>query len=180
MALPYPGMSFSPFDILTAQEMNNLVSNIQSLSTLTGLNAGTSRGTLVSDSSGNVTVKSPRSINITLNSTTGTQTITGVGFRARAALTQSMGTATVLFNGSGSATDMGGTIDQGCTAIRSEGASGTQTLSENIAFLHVTGGGSGLLRGSITAFTDDGFTINITTMTTTAVGPRQWRVTLFP
>lgn len=180
MALPYPSMSFSPFEILTAQEMNNLVSNIQSLSTLTGLNAGTSRGTLVSDSSGNVTVKSPRSINITLNTSTGMQSITGVGFRARAALTQSMGSANVLFSANGSATDMGGTIDQGCTAIRSEGSAGTQTLYEGQSFLHVTGGGSGLLRAVITEFTADGFNINITTMGTTSTGPRQWRVTLFP
>lgn len=31
MALPHPGMVFSPFDILTAEEMNYLVDNIESL-----------------------------------------------------------------------------------------------------------------------------------------------------
>jgi len=40
MALPNPSMSFSPFAILTAEEMNDLVENIESLSTGTGLAAG--------------------------------------------------------------------------------------------------------------------------------------------
>lgn len=31
MALPNPGMSFTPFDILTAEEMNDLVENIEAL-----------------------------------------------------------------------------------------------------------------------------------------------------
>lgn len=37
MALPNPGMTFTPFDILTAEEMNNLVENIESLATGTAL-----------------------------------------------------------------------------------------------------------------------------------------------
>ena len=35
--LPNPSMSFSPFAILTAEQMNNLVSNINSLATGTGI-----------------------------------------------------------------------------------------------------------------------------------------------
>lgn len=38
MALPNPGMSFSPFAILTAEEMNDLVENIEALAAGTGLN----------------------------------------------------------------------------------------------------------------------------------------------
>jgi hypothetical protein len=38
VALPNPGMAFSPFDILTAEEMNNLVENIEALADGTGLN----------------------------------------------------------------------------------------------------------------------------------------------
>lgn len=40
MALPNPTMSFSPFAILTAEEMNNLVENIESLADGSGFNAG--------------------------------------------------------------------------------------------------------------------------------------------
>lgn len=40
MALPNPSMSFSPFAILTAEEMNDLVENIESLASGTGFNAG--------------------------------------------------------------------------------------------------------------------------------------------
>lgn len=40
MALPNPGMSFSPFAILTAEEMNDLVENIESLADGTGFDAG--------------------------------------------------------------------------------------------------------------------------------------------
>lgn len=39
MSLPNPAMSFTPFDILTAEEMNNLVENIESLSDGTGFEA---------------------------------------------------------------------------------------------------------------------------------------------
>jgi len=38
--LPNPSMSFSPFAILTAEQMNNLVSNINSLATGTGIGDG--------------------------------------------------------------------------------------------------------------------------------------------
>ena len=40
MALPNPAMSFSPFAILTAEEMNNLVENNQALADGSGLNTG--------------------------------------------------------------------------------------------------------------------------------------------
>lgn len=38
--LPNPGMVFSPFDILTAEEMNDLVANIESLATGSGIGDG--------------------------------------------------------------------------------------------------------------------------------------------
>lgn len=38
--LPNPGMSFTPFDILTAAEQNDLVENIESLATGTGIGDG--------------------------------------------------------------------------------------------------------------------------------------------
>lgn len=40
MSLPYPSMVFVPLDILTAEEMNQLVANIESLSAGTGLADG--------------------------------------------------------------------------------------------------------------------------------------------
>lgn len=38
--LPNPGMSFSPFAILTAEEMNDIVANIESLATGAGIGDG--------------------------------------------------------------------------------------------------------------------------------------------
>lgn len=40
MALPNPSMSFSPFAILTAEELNDIVENIESLADGTGFNSG--------------------------------------------------------------------------------------------------------------------------------------------
>lgn len=48
--LPNAGMSFTPFDILTAAEMNNIVENIEALSDGSGLEAGSiGNGDLASD-----------------------------------------------------------------------------------------------------------------------------------
>lgn len=40
MALPYPGMDFTPLDILTAAEMDKIVANIESLANGTGIADG--------------------------------------------------------------------------------------------------------------------------------------------
>ena len=40
MALPYPGKVYVPFDILTAQELNEDVANVQALAAGTGFNTG--------------------------------------------------------------------------------------------------------------------------------------------
>lgn len=40
MALPNPSMSFSPFAILTAEEMNDIVENIEALADVSAFNAG--------------------------------------------------------------------------------------------------------------------------------------------
>lgn len=40
MSLPYPSMTFVPLDVLTADEMNQLVANIESLADGSGLDAG--------------------------------------------------------------------------------------------------------------------------------------------
>ena len=49
MSLPNPSMSFSPFAILTAAEMNDLVENDQALAAGTGLNDGAVTGTKLTD-----------------------------------------------------------------------------------------------------------------------------------
>ena len=137
-------------------------------------------GAVTADKIDFTTFNKPKTIEILLNSSTGTQTITGVGFKASHATTFSQGSAGVVYFGSGVATQDGASVINKGAAIRSEGSSGNQTFSDVCAFLHVTAGGSGLLRGVITGFTDDGFTINIPTMGTTSVGPRTWVVTLYP
>lgn len=49
--LPNPGMSFSPFAILTAEEQNNLVENIESLATGSGQGDSSIRSTSIDQSS---------------------------------------------------------------------------------------------------------------------------------
>lgn len=49
MSLPNPSMSFSPFDILTADEMNDLVENDQALAAGTGLDNGSITSSKVLD-----------------------------------------------------------------------------------------------------------------------------------
>lgn len=49
--LPNPSMSFSPFAILTAEEMNNLVENIESLATGSGIGDGAITATKINLSS---------------------------------------------------------------------------------------------------------------------------------
>lgn len=49
MSLPYPSMTFVPFDILTAAEMNQLVANDQALAAGTGLDSGAITGDKISN-----------------------------------------------------------------------------------------------------------------------------------
>lgn len=47
--LPNPGMSFTPFDILTAAELNQMVANIQSLATGSGIGDGSINTVAIAD-----------------------------------------------------------------------------------------------------------------------------------
>lgn len=49
--LPNPGMSFTPFDILTAAEMNDLVENIEALATGSGIGDGAIGASDIADNS---------------------------------------------------------------------------------------------------------------------------------
>lgn len=49
MALPNPSMSFSPFAILTAEEMNELVENIEALADGSGIDSGAIIGSKFKD-----------------------------------------------------------------------------------------------------------------------------------
>ena len=51
MSLPNPSMSFSPFAILTASEMNDLVENIEALAAGTGLNSSAVATSKIADAS---------------------------------------------------------------------------------------------------------------------------------
>lgn len=52
MALPNPAMTFSPFAILTAEEMNDISENIDALATGSGLNDGSITNVKLSTASG--------------------------------------------------------------------------------------------------------------------------------
>jgi len=75
--LPNPGMSFSPFEILTAEEQNNLVENIESLATGTGVGDGAIDTTQLADAS--VTSDKLDFMTLTLSSKSITSNATGTG-----------------------------------------------------------------------------------------------------
>lgn len=62
MGLPNPSMTFTPFDILTAQEMNDLVENDQALAAGTGLNNGVITGGKIA----NTTIANANIVNDTI------------------------------------------------------------------------------------------------------------------
>ncbi len=52
MALPYTGMDFVPFDVLTAEELDKIVENIESLSSGSGLASGIITNAMLSTATG--------------------------------------------------------------------------------------------------------------------------------
>lgn len=90
MALPYPGMDFVPFDILTAEELSQMNANIEALSNGTGLNPGS----ITSDTLAESAVKNK---NMALTTTTDANnwTVYDYGeykeYRKRIAFSQSVG-----------------------------------------------------------------------------------------
>lgn len=149
-------MAFSPFDILTAEEMNDLVENIEALAAGTGLNDGV---VTPSKRAGGFAVGVIP--NATLG-TTGNKPITGVGFMPK------MVRFTVLpvTNSTASTTGNGvmSTTSQFATSTASIGGSTLARASITTgAILWIGANGATSLVASYVSMNADGFTINVTT-----------------
>lgn len=161
MSLPVPSMSFSPFAILTAEEMNDLVENIEALADGSGLDNGAVEP---AKRSGGFKVGV-----FTLNGTTGNQSITGLGFRPKFVEFNSN------FAGStgGSGLSIGAMDENGnqnATAIATAVAANQNSVNSSTTrcFITVPSGSSTPNREAAYVSMDaDGFTINVITAVAT-------------
>ena len=153
--LPNQNMVFTPFDILTAAEQNQLVENIESLADGTGI--GDDAVTPEKRSGGFW------QLNYTF-SETGSINLTNVPFRPKAINVISRrvsGTAQVA--GQGMATDNNGVIMQGAQSSAQSNTGVAQTIDSTTAAFLVSGSTSTDFVGQVTSFNEDGITVNVTT-----------------
>lgn len=165
MPLPFPAMSFSPFDILTAEEMNMMASNDQSLAAGTGLNAG---AVTPDKRSGGFRVG-----NFIPSAGTGNKSVTGIGFQPKG----------VIFFGLRQNTSNEGIFSGGAYdgsnqfvsvgAARTTATSGNYTISNVNACVRITTFTSGsetiLMQAVGVSLDADGFTLNFTNNNSSSV-----------
>lgn len=155
MALPNPSMSFSPFAILTAEEMNNLVENIEALADGSGLNTG---AVGPSKRSGGFKIGT---ISGSTLGTTGNKNITGVGFTPKLVRFTVLGTSStsVAFASTGAMTSS----NQYYAATASSSGGYARVSSTSACIAVVTAGSTTLnLSAAYVSMNADGFTINVT------------------
>lgn len=160
MALPNPSMSFSPFAILTAEELNDLVENVEALADGTGLDDG---AVTPEKRSGGYAIGIISALD-TLG-TTGNKAITGVGFKPKLVKFYILPGANAGF-----ATDGAGAMTETEQYVRattggSSGSSRNSSTSGCIGWLS-SGSTTWSLFASYVSMDDDGFTINVTTAST--------------
>lgn len=170
MPLPYPTKVVLPFDIATAQDMNERHANDVALANGTGIgdNAITPEKR----------VGGFKTINHSFTSTTGTKTITGVGFAPKAITVFSRRShQSAAVPGIGQASFDGSTITQGAQASV-VATSGNRTIqSTSAAFVSAQSGtDNSLYRGIVTSFDADGITVNITADDQAA---REWTINFY-
>lgn len=101
MSLPNPGMSFTPFAVLPASELNDIVENIEALADGTGFDAG---AVGPEDRSGGYYIGTISGATL---GTTGVKAITGVGFTpkmVRFSMLPSVSSNSIVGNGYGAMT----------------------------------------------------------------------------
>lgn len=166
--LPNQNMVFTPFDILTAEEQNQLVENIESLADGSGIGDAAIDTTQIADEA--VTANKidfttfDRWAVGTLNSGTSTVNITGLPFRPRIIrffLLRNDSAYAIQSQG----VSLGTTVHRGSTMWnRITGTTGTGSSSSTTDSLIMAGvGGSTIAAGRVTAIADDGFTVTMST-----------------
>ena len=161
------GLRFSRYTsgatIKTAKVVNNVV---QDSSTAAFFTDGTSpqlesASCVIKDNLGVAnTTRSPVVVRVAANTTTGTQTITGVGYKASAVLIEAGDSSSTIERGSRVSVDTAATVRGYFWA--NDATNNRKGLTSN-AWEVVSGGGTVQHAASFTAFTDDGCTVNVTT-----------------
>lgn len=156
MSLPYPGMDFTPFDILTASELDQMVENIESLADGTGLDAA---AVTPSKRSGGFKVGS---IAGSTFSTTGSKPITGLGFKPKFIRFRGFGA-----DNAGAAGSAEGACDESLnqylTMVYITDTPNAGRRSSNARCIGYMGTTSGYaMAASLTSMDADGFTLDCT------------------
>lgn len=165
--LPNPGMSFTPFDILTAAEMNDLVENIEALATGSGIGDGAIGTTGIAN---NAVTPAKRSGGFKVGvipgstlSTTGVKNITGVGFQPKMVVFRTLGadanTASTVAWGASDGTSQYFVCSYATGATNTAGRmTGTDACVAIMASPTALG-----LKASLTSLGSDGFSLDVTT-----------------
>jgi hypothetical protein len=161
--LPNDGMSFSPFAILTAEEMNDLVENIESLADGTGIGDGS----VAADNIDFTTLKHSKIITATRIATdsSGNVAYTGVGFKpSKIHAIMSMNTNTNFWShGFADSTKSG-------KSIFGAGSGNVSNSSTLVCYSNVS---SWAQNASVSSFDDDGFTLSWTLIGSPTAGTLQ-------
>lgn len=154
--LPNPGMSFSPFAILTAEEQNQLVANIESLATGSGIGDGA-----VTANKLNLQSLRPFRQSFSLSAGTGSKALTGFGFKPSYVefhSRQSRVNASIKSWGMAiDGTPIQNTFSGSSSISGSWGSAEGTTASLAIA----NPGGGVLYAAAVTSFDADGITLNV-------------------
>lgn len=167
--LPHPALSFSPFAILTAEEMNDLVENIESLADGSGIGDG---AVTPEKRSGGFAAG-----RINSNST-GAASISGLDFKPKMVEFHVVRTDTTTLNtfnfnaasggvGYGVAIDGDPIVQFGFGAsVRVSANGGGTRMHNNLSIVGLavntdTSENSSVIRGAVTSFNDDGFSYNL-------------------
>lgn len=164
--LPNQSMSFSPFAILTAEELNDLVENIESLADGSGIGDGAIDTTQLADESVTPDKRSGGYMAgfFTAPSTTGNYSVTGVGFKPKLvvfAVSYTSSDNDRLLISQGRMDEFG---NQGYNAIYWTASLTRSRSSNGSAFVgYYSPGGSFTqeLVGQYVSMDEDGFTVNI-------------------
>lgn len=158
MSLPNAGMSFTPFDPLTAAEQNDLVENIEALAAGTGLDnsvvtpdkrtGGFKIGTMTAATFGS----------------TGNKAVTGVGFTPKLVRFTVLpgASASVALTGSGAMT-ASNQYAVWATANASSGNAALNSYTTSAVAHGPSSSSTATMRAAYVSMGADGFTINVTT-----------------
>lgn len=163
--LPNQDMSFSPFAILTAEEMNDLVENIESLAD----GSGVGDGAVTAEKLGKTVHYGE------INGNSGSFSETGVGFKPTAIqFTLRHNSDTNLIWGQGTAFDNGSSILNHAVALYAQHSANKTSTTRYTADSIVMRTSSDLVVGRVTSMDSDGFSGTFSVTRNEPIGYIAW------